>query len=131
MGAGATARVVIVTDAGDDDALIDMLTAGLADLMAKRQGGRTQHGARTVTPPPPRVLELVHDARPSPARSGITDRQADVLRLVARGQSNKEIARDLGVSPATVKTHVAQLIAILGAANRTDAAIKAGARGLL
>ncbi len=48
-----------------------------------------------------------------------------VLRLMAQGQSNKEIARALDLAPSTVKTHLSQLLVHLGAANRTDASIKA------
>ena len=59
----------------------------------------------------------------------MSPRQREVLRLVAEGRSNKQIALDLGVSPATVKTHVACVLATIGARNRTDAAIKARERG--
>ena len=64
-------------------------------------------------------------------RDGLTRRQIEVLRLLAEGRSNKDIARELGVSPATVKTHVAQVIAITGAANRTGASMRAASLGLL
>ena len=118
--------MVIVTDAQDDAAVIDLLTAGLADLMARHGGVQRARGIGA-----PRVIELVGGSDLGADETGLTARQRDVLRLVARGQSNKEIARDLSVSPATVKTHVAQLIAILGASNRTDAAMRARTRGLL
>jgi len=64
-------------------------------------------------------------------RDGLTRRQIEVLRLLAEGRSNKDIARELGVSPATVKTHVAQVIAITGAANRTGTSMRAASLGLL
>lgn len=64
-------------------------------------------------------------------RDGLTRRQIEVLRLLAAGQSNKDIARELGVSPATVKTHVAQVIAITGTTNRTGASMRAASLGLL
>ena len=65
------------------------------------------------------------DARPDdvPAGGVLTPRQVEVLRHVARGQSNKEIARELNISPATVKVHVAQILATTGAGNRTAAAM--------
>ena len=121
----STARILIVTDAQDDGDLIDVLAAGIADLVAKQRGERL-----TPSDGRPRILELVGDARPESAAT-LTQRQVEVLRPMAHGLSNKEIARVLGVSPATVKTHVAQVIAILGAANRTDAAIKARERKLI
>lgn len=65
------------------------------------------------------------------AALGITDREAEVLRHIAAGRSNKEIARALAVSPNTVKTHIARLFEKLGAARRTEAVLKARELGLL
>jgi DNA-binding CsgD family transcriptional regulator len=74
-----------------------------------------------IDPPPPPVA----------VNPGLTRRQIEVLRLLAQGLSNKDIARELDISPATVKTHVADIIAITGAANRTGASMLAQALGLL
>ncbi|WP_425230066.1 response regulator transcription factor [Sphingomonas sp.] len=62
---------------------------------------------------------------------GITPREREVLDALARGLSTKAIARALGCSPNTVKTHTARLFAKLPAANRTEAAAKARALGLV
>ena len=62
---------------------------------------------------------------------GISPRELDVLRLLDAGRSNKEIARQLGISPNTVKTHVTRLYEKLDARRRTDAVAKARALGLL
>ena len=56
---------------------------------------------------------------------GISERECEVLDLLARGDANKVIARHLGISPNTVKTHVARLFEKLEAANRTEAIHKA------
>lgn len=61
----------------------------------------------------------------------LTERQRTVLQHVSSGRSNKEIARDLAISPATVKAHVAHIIAVLGASNRTEASAKARSLGLI
>ena len=61
----------------------------------------------------------------------ISDREFEVLELLAAGRSNKEIARQLGVSPNTVKTHVARLFEKLQASRRTDAIAKARELGLV
>jgi RNA polymerase sigma factor (sigma-70 family) len=53
----------------------------------------------------------------------LTERERDVLELVGEGLTNKGIARELGISPATVKAHVERLLAKLGAADRTQAAV--------
>ena len=59
------------------------------------------------------------------ASLGITDREREVLQLLADGRSNKEIAARLGLSPNTVKTHVASLLEKLQAARRTEAILRA------
>jgi two-component system nitrate/nitrite response regulator NarL len=72
------------------------------------------------------------NAAPAPSRTDtLTGRQRDVLDHVARGLSNKEIARELAISPATVKVHVAQIIGILEASNRTEAVANARRAGLI
>lgn len=55
----------------------------------------------------------------------LTNRQRDVLALLARGKSNKEIARELAIAEATVKIHAAAVIRVLGATNRASAALYA------
>jgi DNA-binding CsgD family transcriptional regulator len=72
-------------------------------------------------------------ARNDRARStlGISDRELEVLELLAAGRSNKEIARRLAVSPNTVKTHVAKLYEKLEAKRRTEAILKARELGVI
>ena len=77
-------------------------------------------------------------ARPTPAGNpqaqaalGVSERELEVLRELAAGHSTKEIARRLGVSPNTVKTHLARLYEKLGAARRTDAVNRARDLGIL
>lgn len=65
------------------------------------------------------------------AALGISPRELAVLQALAAGQSNKEIARTLGVSPNTIKTHVARLYAKLEASRRTDAIARARDLGIL
>jgi DNA-binding NarL/FixJ family response regulator len=77
-------------------------------------------------------------SRPVPAGNpqaqatlGISGRELDVLRELAAGRSNKEIAARLGVSPNTVKTHVARLFEKLQARRRTEAILKARELGIV
>ena len=65
------------------------------------------------------------------ASLGLTPREVEVLRLLAAGKANKEIARALGVSPNTVKTHLARLYDKLGASSRTAAIAEARALGII
>ena len=83
-----------------------------------------QHG---IEPLAARCRQLLDGPRPSRwARLGITDRQADVLRLVATGISNKEIAARLHLSPRTVEKHVENLLRITAAQSRTQLVAIAG-----
>jgi len=61
----------------------------------------------------------------------LTDRETDVLRLIAAGESNQRIARELVVTLDTVKKHVSHLLRKLGAANRTEAVTRARQVGLI
>jgi len=61
----------------------------------------------------------------------LTQRQLEVLRLMAQGSSNKEIARDLGISENTVRVHISAIISALDATNRTEAAYSAMRLGLI
>lgn len=68
---------------------------------------------------------------PGPVVDALTERETDVLRLVARGRANKEIASDLGIGEKTVKTHVSNVLAKLGVQSRTQAALYAARTGLV
>ena len=63
--------------------------------------------------------------------SALTDRERDVLGLIVRGQSNKEIAAELGITEGTVKCHVNVILSRLGVNDRTEAAVAALKRGLV
>lgn len=83
------------------------------------------------------VLDFV-DGRPlrraerrAPTGAGLSPRETEVLRLVAGGSANKSIARELGIKPATVERHVANVYRKLGASGRADAALAAAGLGLV
>lgn len=139
--AAPDARILVVTGLSDDRLMLDLVADGVAGFAQKTSGSHVilaaleliLAGGRYL---PPRIAELATGAAPSEgARKSpaalLTPRQTDVLALLAQGLSNKQIARELGVAPATVKTHVAQAIAVVGAANRTDAAMRAKGLGLI
>jgi DNA-binding CsgD family transcriptional regulator len=85
-------------------------------------------GVRVFAPPRPAPF----DGNPKAAESlGISPRELEVLQALAAGLANKEIARQLEVSPNTVKTHVARLFEKLGAQRRTEAIRKARELGLV
>jgi LuxR family maltose regulon positive regulatory protein len=83
-------------------------------------------GRADAAPPPRRAA-----AAPPGLAEPLTDRELDVLRLIAAGKSNQRIAHDLVVALDTVKTHVTHILGKLGAANRTEAAARARQLGLI
>ena len=113
----------------------------LAQLSAARRG--QQHAARRIDPGYLAALLRAcgqAGAAPPPGRAAaappglaepLTDRELDVLRLIAAGKSNQRIAHDLFVALDTVKTHVTHILGKLGAANRTEAAARARHLGLI
>lgn len=85
-------------------------------------------GGRLFRRPPAAPFESNVKARET---LGISDREFEVLALLAQGRSNKEIANQLEVSPNTVKTHVASLFDKLEAKRRTEAILRARELGIL
>ena len=85
-------------------------------------------GARAFAAPPPAPFDGNPQAR---AALGLSERELEVLQELAAGRANKEIAARLHVSPNTVKTHVANLFAKLGARRRTEAIRRARELGIV
>ncbi|MGW6504122.1 ATP-binding protein [Nonomuraea angiospora] len=78
----------------------------------------------------PLAREIALLGRPRPAQDGLTERERDVLRLIAEGLSNRQIAARLHISPSTAGVHVSHILTKLGAATRTEAAVIAFHEGL-
>ena len=78
-----------------------------------------------------RVVSIAGPGAVAPAGSALTARELDVLRLVARGLSNKEIAADLGITTHTVKYHLAAVLEKLGVRSRTEAVSFGVRKGLV
>jgi two-component system nitrate/nitrite response regulator NarL len=89
------------------------------------------HVLRTGTSSRPPAVTALRPPSVPPPGVRLTPRQEDVLRLVARGLANKEIAEELGMSPSTVRVHVTALFKTLGVENRTQAALSEVAKGLV
>jgi len=133
-------RVIVLTTFLDDDKLLPAVRAGAAgyllkDVEPKELVGaiRVVHAGEALLHPAAaaRVMaELVDSGGPSRAAL-LTPRENEVLALIARGSSNKVIARELGVSEKTVKTHVSNLLGKLGVTDRTQAALYAVREGLV
>jgi NarL family two-component system response regulator LiaR len=76
------------------------------------------------------LQEVAHPAEPQPAPEALTAREMEVLRLIAQGLSNQEIADQLVVSEPTVRAHVSRILGKLHLASRTQAALYAVREGL-
>ncbi len=134
-------RVLVLTTFGNDGYVYEALRAGAAGFLLKRtRPAEIVQAVRTVSVGesllfPAAVRELVAGFGPPGgdrlAGAGLTEREADVLRLVARGLSNAEIAADLVVGVETVKTHVGNVLAKLGARDRTQAVVRAYESGFI
>src|SRR5580700_10992390 len=126
-------RVVVLTTYADDESIIGALQAGALGYLTKEatraEIGRAVHAAaagQAILDPgvQQRLLSAAARAPGAPADDGeedLTPRESDVLRLIAEGKSNREIARALYVSEATVKTHVNRIFAKTGSRDRTQA----------
>ena len=152
-------QIVMLTTFDDDEYVLDALRAGasgylLKDLPADRlaQAIRAVHhhiyqldpavaGRLIASARTPKGQDGRH-ATPSTAQpadanaaslrsSGITEREVEVLRLIAEGTTNREIAERLVISEGTVKNHISNILSRLGLRDRTQAAIFAREHGLL
>lgn len=80
---------------------------------------------------PQAAARLMREVRAPDSPETLTERETDVLRLLAQGRANKEIARDLGIGEKTVKTHVSNILSKLDVQSRTQAALYAVQIGLV
>ncbi|MEU8566454.1 response regulator transcription factor [Streptomyces cyaneofuscatus] len=135
-------RIVVVTTFENDAYVYDALHAGAAGFLLKRSAAEelvqavrlVACGDSLLYPAAVRALAGRHTRRETPAPAWVarlTGREADVLRLMAAGLTNAEIAGRLAVGPATAKTHVAAILAKTGARDRTQAVIAAYESGFI
>ncbi|MFJ9539029.1 response regulator [Streptomyces sp. NPDC101225] len=143
---GSPSRVVILTTFDLDGDVVDALRAGAGGFLVKDGPAdslvaaiRTVAGGDAMLSPriTHRLLDrFAHlgapDEEPVPRRlDALTGRELDVLRALARGLSNAEIARELGVGETTVKTHIAHILDKYGLRDRVQAVILAYDSGLV
>lgn len=134
MRARVTCPVAILSGTAPPDVARRVLRAGAAGFLPKTLAPETliaavRHMLAGGIYAPDEFL-CSDLGRPEQARAGLTVREGDVLRGVAEGKSNKEIARDLDIQEVTVKLHLKSITRKLGARNRTHAAMIARDLGL-
>lgn len=139
------ARLVIISATEDSHSIRKSMEYGISGYIPKRSDTKVLTGALKLildggTYLPPSVLDTGHASNAyNPNKAGgfyaksktLTNRQSQVLELVAQGMSNKQIAYEIGVSEATVKLHINALLRAVGATNRTQAVITAQKMGLI
>ena len=130
-------RILILTTYESDDQILSAIEAGAAGYLLKAAPqAEIAAGIRSVAAgqsalSPQVAIRLVERMRRPETGVVLTPRETDVLRLVATGHSNKQIAAQLGIGEATVKTHLLKAFDKLGVADRTHAVTIARERGLL
>ncbi len=137
-------QVVVLTTYADDSSIVGALRAGAIGYLTKDAGRDHIRRALDAAADGQAVLDPTVQARlvdvatlpgsgssGGPLSDGLTEREVEVLRLIAAGHSNGEIGRELFVSEATVKTHVNRIFAKTGSRDRSQAVAYAHRRGLV
>ena len=127
------ARIIVLTTYDGDAQALNALKAGAAGYLLK-SAGRTElvdtiraiHAGRRHVPP-----EIAQEIALHAAEEALSGREIDVLRFLASGKSNKEIARSLSLSDQTVKAHITNMFAKLDVNDRTQAVTVAIKRGII
>jgi NarL family two-component system response regulator LiaR len=146
-GVTATARirselpdteVIALTSVLDDGTVVGAVKAGaIGYLLKDTQADELCRAIKAaaagqVQLSPQAAARLVREVRlPGVPSIGLTERETDVLKLLAQGQANKEIAASLSIGEKTVKTHVSAILGKLGVQSRTQAALYAAQSGLV
>lgn len=136
--AGSAARVLVFTAYDTDERILGALRAGARGYLLKGASRgevfsaiRTLHSGGSLLEPAVATKLLDNFGGARAPHDGLTPRELEVLALLVRGLTNREIAGELFVTERTVKFHVGSILAKLGAANRTEAARIATRQGLV
>jgi NarL family two-component system response regulator LiaR len=131
-------EVIALTSVLDDGTVVGAVKAGAIGYLLKDTEADElcraikAAAAGQVQLSPQAAARLVREVRtPEVAPTTLTDRETDVLRLLAGGKANKEIAAELMIGEKTVKTHVSSILNKLGVQSRTQAALYAAQSGLV
>lgn len=134
------ARILVLTSFSDDDKVFAAIKAGAMGYILKDASPhellsaiRHIHEGKSSLDPEI-ALKVIHELnKPSelpPTEEPLTEREVEILQLVARGLSNQQISEELVISERTARTHISNILAKLHLANRTQAALYALRRGI-
>ena len=130
-------EVIALTSVLADEAVTGAIRAGAIGYLLKNteadelRRAIKSAAAGQVHLSPEAAARLVREGKIPGSPEALTERETAVLRLVARGQANKQVARELGIREQTVKTHVSNILSKLQLQSRTQAALYAVERGLV
>jgi DNA-binding NarL/FixJ family response regulator len=130
-------QVIALTSVLEDASVVGAVKAGAIGYLLKNTEGdellNAIHAAADgqVRLSPEASARLLREVRSPQSPETLTERETEVLRLLAEGKANKEMARKLGISEHTIKSHVHSLLAKLGMQSRTQAALYAARIGLV
>jgi DNA-binding NarL/FixJ family response regulator len=136
-------RVVVLTVLADETSIVDAVVAGATGYLLKDASveqivsgiDAAARGEAVISPRiAAKVMRRLRDAAPAVKEAlavELSERELDVLSLIARGHDNSGIAEQLSISPHTVKTHVSAILEKLGVENRIQAAVRAIRAGLV
>lgn len=130
-------RILVVTAYDDDEYVRGAVQAGAAGYLSKAASGRELvEAVRTVAAggsvlEPSMLARLVTGTPELRVTAALSDRERDVLQLLAAGLQNKQVALQLGISPRTVERHCDGIYAKLGVRTRTEAVVRALTAGLV
>ena len=130
-------EVVALTSVLEDDSVTGAVKAGAIGYLLKNTGGEELRraikaaAAGQVQLAPEAAARLMREVRIPETPEALTERETEVLKLLARGQANKQIARNLYIGEKTVKTHVRRILMKLSVRSRTQAALYAARTGLV
>jgi two-component system, NarL family, response regulator len=127
------AKIIVLSTFGGDEDIFKALQAGARAYFLKDVKGQDLIGAiRAVNngqrPLPPEIASRLAERIP---RSELSPRELEILRLIAKGGSNKEIANTLAISEGTVRVHASNIFAKLGCGDRAQAVSEAFQRGII
>lgn len=130
-------EVIALTSVLEDVSVVGAVKAGaIGYLLKDTQADELRRAIKAaadgqVQLAPQAAARLLREVRTPDSPEALTERETDVLRLLAMGRANKEIARELDIGEKTVKTHVSNILGKLGVQSRTQAALYAVRTGLV
>jgi len=137
-------KFLVLTTYDSDEYIFDAIEAGAKGYLLKDasreelfRAVRTVHRGGSLIEPGvvsrvlDRLTELSHRAAQGPDHLALSEREVEVLQLMAKGSANKQIASDLSITESTVKTHVANIFQKLEVSHRTEAVTKAMSQGII